>query len=124
MKKRLETLLHSAIATLKTQGGLSADLEATVLVERARDARHGDFATNLAMSLAKAAKANPRQLAEKIINALPAEVALLKTEIAGPGFINFFIDPKAQFGIVHTILEEGKEFGLSDVGAGRKVQVE
>jgi len=124
MKKRLETLLHSAIATLKTQDELPAELEAAILVERARDVRHGDFASNLAMTLAKAAKANPRQLAEKIINALPADALLLKAEIAGPGFINFFIDPKAQFGIVRTILEEGKEFGLSEAGAGKKVQVE
>jgi len=124
MKKRLETLLHSAVATLKAQAELPAELEASVLVERARDLKHGDFATNLAMTLAKAAKANPRQLAEKILQSLPADPAVLKTEIAGPGFINFFIDPKAQFGIVRTILEEGREFGLSEAGAGRKVQVE
>ncbi len=124
MKKRLETLLDSALSTLKAGGELAADLDANVLVERARDSRHGDFATNLAMTLGKAAGRNPRQLAEKIINALPAEPALVKTEIAGPGFINFFIDPKAQFRIVHDITDAGREFGLSEAGAGKSVQVE
>ncbi len=124
MKTRLEYLLKSAIDTLKAQGELAADLEAVVMVERARDTRHGDFATNLAMTLAKAARANPRQLAEKIIGAMPNEPALVKTEIAGPGFINFFIDPHAQFRIVQQILDEGREFGISEAGAGQSVLVE
>ena len=124
MKKRLEHLLQSAIDTLKSQGEWVADVDATVMLERARDPRHGDYATNLAMTVAKAAKCNPRQLAEKIINALPAHPILLKTEIAGPGFINFFIDPKAQFSIVHQILDEGREYGLSDAGSGKRILVE
>ncbi len=124
MKKRLETLLQSAVDTLKAQGGLAAELSPTIVVERTRDARHGDFANNVAMVLAKSAGTNPRQLAEKIIAALPADPSIVKTEIAGPGFINFFIDPKAQFRIVPDILETGREFGLSNIGAGQSVQVE
>lgn len=124
MKKRLEHLLQSAIDTLKAQGELAADLSAELMVERARDTRHGDYATNLAMTLAKAAKSNPRQLAEKLISALPEDSAVVKTEIAGPGFINFFIDPKAQYRIIHQILDEGREFGLSEFGAGQTVLVE
>ena len=107
MKTRLEYLLKSAMDTLKAQGDLAADLEAVVMVERTRDTSHGDFATNLAMTLAKAAKINPRLLAEKIIGAMPNEPSVVKTEIAGPGFINFFIDPRAQFRIVQQILDEG-----------------
>jgi arginyl-tRNA synthetase len=124
MKKRLETLLQAAIDNLKAQGELPEGAEPPVLVERARDLRHGDFATNLAMTLAKSAQAKPRQLAEKIIAALPSEPALAKTEIAGPGFINFFINPKAQFCIVRQILEDGREFGLSETGRGNRVLVE
>jgi arginyl-tRNA synthetase len=124
MKKRLENLLHSAVATLQANGELPADLEPVILVERARDSQHGDFATNLAMTLAKAARRNPRQLAEKIIGALLPDPAVVKVEPAGPGFINFFIDPQAQFGIVRDIHEAGHEFGKSTAGAGRKVQVE
>ncbi len=124
MKKRLEDLLQTAVDSLKAEGELLADAVAEVMVERARDSRHGDYATNLAMTLAKAVKTNPRSLAEKLIQALPSDPVVLKTEIAGPGFINFFIDPAAQFGIVRQILEEGREFGLSEVGSGRRVLVE
>jgi arginyl-tRNA synthetase len=124
MKKRLETLLHSAVSTLKANGGLPAEADFPIIVERVRDAQHGDFATNLAMALAKAARSNPRQLAEKIVGALPPDPSVVKVEIAGPGFINFFIDPKAQFQVIRTIHEAGHEFGKSTAGAGRKVQVE
>ena len=124
MKTRLEYLLKSAMDTLKVQGDLATELEATVMVERTRDTSHGDFATNLAMTLAKSAKINPRLLAEKIIGAMPNEPSVVKTEIAGPGFIDFFIDPRAQFRIVQQILDEGREFGLSEVGAGQSVLVE
>src|SRR5690606_1403416 len=73
---------------------------------------------------AKAAKCNPRQLAEKIVSALPRDSVITKLEIAGPGFINFFIDPKARHRIIADIHDAGHEFGKSAVGAGRKVQVE
>lgn len=124
MKKRLENLLHGAVSALIANGELPPDIDPTIMVERARDAQHGDFASNLAMTLAKAAKCNPRQLAEKIVAALPHDGIVAKLEVAGPGFINFFIDPKAQHRIVADIHEAGHEFGKTAVGAGRKVQVE
>ena len=124
MKQKLESLLLQAVETLKTDGILGRELNPQINLERARDQQHGDFATNLAMMLAKPAKMNPRQLAEKIIAALAADEAVSKVEIAGPGFINFFIDPKAQYQIINTIHQQGHKFGLSQVGAGKKVQVE
>jgi arginyl-tRNA synthetase len=124
MKKRLEELLQDAVAILKSNGDLPTELEPECLIERARDAQHGDFATNLAMTLAKPARSNPRALAEKIIAALPADPAVIRVKIAGPGFINFFIDPQAQFGIIRDIHEAAHEFGKSHSGAGQRVQVE
>ncbi len=124
MKHKLEYLLQQAVEALKTQGVLERELTVQVVLERARDAQHGDFATNLAMTLAKAAKSNPRQLAEKIVAAIPADNQVSKIEIAGPGFINFFIDPNSQFQIVQQIHDAGSEFGLSKIGAGKRVQVE
>ncbi|GFO71846.1 arginyl-tRNA synthetase [Bathymodiolus japonicus methanotrophic gill symbiont] len=124
MKQKLESLLVHAVETLKTDGTLERELNPKINIERARDLQHGDFATNLAMMLAKPAKMNPRQLADKIITALPLDKAITKVEIAGPGFINFFIDPKAQYQIITTIHEQGKKFGLSQIGVGKKVQVE
>ena len=124
MKHKLEYLLQHAVEALKTQGVLDPDLVVQINLERARDAQHGDFATNLAMLLAKAAKTNPRQLAEKIVAAIPADALVSKMEIAGPGFINFFINPDSQFQIVKQIHEAGPDFGLSNIGNGRRVQVE
>ena len=124
MKQTLETLLQQTVENLKSEGILTQDLTPTIVVERAKDSKHGDFATNLAMMLAKIAKTNPRQLAEKIIACFPDNSNISKIEIAGPGFINFFINADAQFQIIKQIHDAGKQFGLSDIGAGKKVQVE
>ena len=124
MKKQLETLISQAVATLKTQEILPADLNPTIHVERTKDVVHGDFATNIALMLAKPAKTNPRQLAEQIIAALPTNEAILKVEIAGAGFINFFMNPNAQYQVIADIHAAGNLFGKSQIGAGKKVQVE
>lgn len=124
MKQKIEALILQALETLKADGVLGQEINPVITIERTRDAQHGDFASNLALALAKPVKANPRQLAEKIIAALPQDEAILKVELAGPGFINFFIDPASQFQIIKKIHSEGRQFGLSNVGAGKKVQVE
>lgn len=124
MKKRLEALIQTAVATLKAENQLPSDLVITCQIDRTRDEKHGDFASNIAMVAGKAARTNPHQLAERLIAALPADNAVTKVEIAGPGFINFFIDPYSQFDVIQRIHEQGPRFGLSNIGAGKKVQVE
>ncbi|NOQ63306.1 MAG: arginine--tRNA ligase [Methyloprofundus sp.] len=124
MKQKLESLLLHTVNALKSDGIIEHDFNPKITIERARDQQHGDFASNLAMMLAKPAKMNPRQLAEKIVALLPSDVNVTKVEIAGPGFINFFIDPNAQYQVITQIHEQGEKFGLSQVGAGKKVQVE
>lgn len=124
MKQKIEALILEAVETLKTEGVLDLEITPNVSVDRTRDSQHGDFASNLALVLAKPAKLNPRQLAEKLIAALPSNEAVIKVELAGPGFINFFIDPGSQFQIIRRIHTEGREFGLSQAGAGKKIQVE
>ncbi|CAI8157454.1 arginine--tRNA ligase [Pseudidiomarina mangrovi] len=89
MKEALEHLLAEAIASLQSQQQLPADLPVRIQLDRPRDKSHGDFATNLALLLAKPAGMNPRALAEAIIAAIPSNSLLAKTEVAGPGFINF-----------------------------------
>ena len=113
-----------AVEILKAEGILGLEITPHITIERTRDPQHGDFASNLALVLAKPAKANPRQLAEKIIAALPQHEAVMNVELAGPGFINFFINPNSQYDIIRQIHNEGREFGLSKIGAGKKVQVE
>ncbi|MGR8981224.1 MAG: arginine--tRNA ligase [Gammaproteobacteria bacterium] len=124
MKEKIEELLRHAVATLQAEGVLTKDLSVAVNVYRSRDAQHGDFASNLALMMAKPAGSNPRLLAEKIIAALPHDQSVTKVELAGPGFINFFIDPNAQYQIIRKIHDDGPEFGRSRVGAGKKIQVE
>ena len=124
MKKKIEELILQAVEALKSEGVLEQEITPNITIDRTRDAQHGDFASNLALILAKPAKSNPRQLAEKLIAALPHDAAVTKVELAGPGFINFFIDQNFQYQIVRQIHDEGREFGLSNAGAGKKVQVE
>ena len=123
MKKKLETLIQKSVEALIIQEVIPS-ASYTFSIERTRDPQHGDFATNAAMLLAKSAKMNPRQLAEKLVAALPQDSAVVKVDIAGPGFINFYMDSSSQFDIVKRIHELGPEFGCSKVGAGKKVQVE
>ncbi len=124
MKKKIEELILQAVQTLKANSVLAQEITPNITIDRTRDPQHGDFASNLALMLAKPAGTNPRQLAEKLIAALPQDAAIIKVELAGPGFINFFIDPSAQYQIVKQIHDQGRKFGLSDVGASKKVQVE
>ena len=93
-------------------------------VERSRDAEHGDFATNVAMQVAKSARTNPRALAQKIVAALPANELIARTEIAGPGFINFFMTPAAWKAEMSRVLAEASGYGRGNAGAGRKAIVE
>ena len=124
MKQRLESLLLQALTALKVKGEIDGSIAPEINIERTRDAQHGDFASNLALILAKPAKSNPRHLAEKIVAALPQDNAISRVEIAGPGFINFFINPIAQYHIIKRIHDEGRKFGRSAIGQGKKVQVE
>ncbi|WOT04810.1 arginine--tRNA ligase [Shewanella youngdeokensis] len=95
MKSHTQSLLAESLNALKQQGVVPADFEARIQVDRTKDKSHGDFATNLAMMLTKAARKNPREIAQMIIDNLPTSSHVEKVEIAGPGFINFFIDDNA-----------------------------
>jgi arginyl-tRNA synthetase len=98
--------------------------EITIVLERPKSAEHGDFATNLAMMLARSLKQNPRAIAQALLDALPASPYVAKTEIAGAGFINFFLSPAAKHAVVSQVLQAGATYGQNAQGAGRKVQVE
>ena len=91
MKGHIRELLEKAINTLKSVNLIPQEAAPQINVEQTKDKLHGDFANNLALILAKSAKKNPRELAELIINHLPSSPLISKTEIAGPGFINFFV---------------------------------
>lgn len=124
MKDTIIVLLDQALDHLKQQGELPSDVAATIKVDPTKDKAHGDYATNLALMLAKPAGRKPRELAEALVAALPASPAVSKTEIAGPGFINFFAATDAVAQIVPGVLDAGDAFGRSLIGQGQKVQVE
>ena len=124
MKDRIAELLQKAVETLTAEGVIPAEAAPTVEVEPARDRNHGDFASNIALKAAKPAGMKPRDLADRIVAALPGDDAIRKVEIAGPGFINLFVSHASQFDILRTIREQGREFGRQDLGRGKSVQVE
>ena len=124
MKATLATLLEQVVTNLKKDGVLADDVSVKIVIEHTRDPSHGDFASNLAMMLAKPAGQKPRDLAEKIVAALPENNDIDKVEIAGPGFINFFMNTNTLTTIVPAILEAGEAFGHSTIGNGKRVQVE
>ncbi|MBB3141960.1 arginine--tRNA ligase [Halomonas organivorans] len=124
MKDTIISLLEGALAELKDQGMLPAELAPTIKVDPTKDKAHGDYATNLALMLAKPAGKKPRELAEALVAALPANDAVSKVDIAGPGFINFFAATDAAAQVIRQVLDAGDTFGRSLTGQGQKVQVE
>jgi arginyl-tRNA synthetase len=124
MKPQIAELLNAAVNVLKEQNILPADLEPRIQVDNTRDKAHGDLATNLAMMLAKPAGKNPRELAQLLVDAIPASSLVEKTVIAGPGFINFYLSEESTTSLIQAVLEQKEKYGHSNVGEGRKVQVE
>ncbi|MEO5810904.1 MAG: arginine--tRNA ligase [Rhodanobacter sp.] len=125
MKAQLHALIAQAIRTLQDHADLPTDLDPpTFVIERARSREHGDFACNVALLLAKPVHAKPRELAQKLVSALPANALVEKVEIAGPGFINFFLAADAAQAQVRRILDEGDAYGHNNNGAGKTVGVE
>jgi arginyl-tRNA synthetase len=117
IKSHLAELLRGALASVAP--GTDADIH----LERPRDPTHGDFATNLAMQLARALKENPRKIAERLVHELPRSPWLLKAEVAGAGFINFTVAPAAKTAVVGAVLARGDDYGRGANKPG-KMQVE
>jgi arginyl-tRNA synthetase len=124
LKTLIEALLKHALDALP-ESLVPRDARAVgIEVENTRDAQHGDFASNLAMRLSRATRQNPRTLAAALMAALPASDAIAKVEMAGAGFINFFLKDDAYHREIGKVLKDGASYGRSNLGAGRRVQVE
>ncbi|MDH3871867.1 MAG: arginine--tRNA ligase [Gammaproteobacteria bacterium] len=124
MKEHIAQILEDAVRQLQADGSLPDDITPAIMVERTRDREHGDFASNLALTLAKAARSKPRELADRIVATIETGGHIERVEIAGPGFINFFLGPAAWHAVIGEILEQGAAFGRSDIGKGQHIQVE
>lgn len=126
MKEAIAKLIETAIQELQADNTLPADLNFRIMVDNTKDKSHGDFATNIALALAKQAGKPPRALAESICENIaqsaPAEVE--KTEIAGPGFINFFVSSASQFSVLNAVFDQQDQFGRAPAKSKERVQVE
>lgn len=124
MKEHIEELLLQSLLHLKRSGILSDVPENAVQLERTRSPEHGEFATNLALAQSKEAKMAPKALAQAIVDNLPSSRHVEKAEIAGPGFINFFLNPGALTGVVREILRQREDYGQLIPDASQSVTVE
>jgi len=124
MPETIETLVREAIASAQAAGELAAFEVADVGLERPADTGHGDWTSTVAMRSAKLAHAAPRAIAQAIVDHLPQSTAVDHVEVAGPGFINFYLAAAANNEVFRTVIDEGADFGRTSAGAGEKVQVE
>src|SRR3990167_4643474 len=124
MKQKLKQLIEETLAQLNASGALTVPADMQVVMDHTKDKTHGDFACNVAMMLAKPAKKKPREIAELIVEHFPKKGLVEKIDIAGPGFINFYLTDAALHSIVKIIREQKEKFGRSDFAKGKKVHVE
>ena len=118
LRSHITDLMHAA------REAVAPGVLLPIVLERPKSSQHGDYATNLAMQLAKPMKRNPRDIAQALISAMPESPLLHKVEIAGAGFVNLYLKPAAKQAVVHAVLESGKAFGRLKTGLGKSVQVE
>jgi len=125
MKQKIKDLICKAALNANEKGELPSSEFPDIEIEVPRVGSHGDFSTNIAMVMASIQKMSPKRIAEAIIkNIDDSKKIISKTEIAGPGFINFFINNLAWHPVLRRVHEEDSRYGASDIGKGRKIQVE
>ncbi len=124
MKQQVQELVEDALRALRDEGEFALESMPSVVVERARDPRHGDFATPVALSLARVLRRKPRDIAERLAARLSETTRIGKVEVAGPGFVNFHLSADALRGVVREVAAAGEAYGRSRRGAGSRIQVE
>lgn len=124
MKDTIVKLLQSSLIDLKNKGIIPDDINVSFKVERTKDKKHGDFASNIALILAGKTEITARNLADLIVKQLENAAEIERLEIAGPGFINFFLKAEDKYTVIHNIFAQKDRFGSSNVGVGQKVLLE
>ena len=124
MKQELQQLLMEAISIVQEKMDITFSAIDDIKIERTRDRSHGDYACNIAMVLARQAKTNPKQLAAALLENIPESEIIEHIEIAGPGFINFFITKQSRLNVITRILQAAEAYGRSEFGAGKSILVE
>ncbi len=125
MKQEIKELIYKALKKTYQKGDLPSSEFPEVELEEPKARIHGDFSTNIAMIMASSQKMAPKKIAESIINRMDDSGSIiLKVEIAGPGFINFYLRQSAWYPVLRRVYEEGERYGFSNIGKGKKIQVE
>lgn len=124
MKTHIQQLIQQAVLSLQQSGTWQIDTLPAIQIERTRNKEHGDYACNIALLLAKPLQMKPREVAEALVPHLKSNDLISRVEIAGPGFINFFMQASARQAVVQQILAEGEAYGCSTIGADQKVHIE
>lgn len=119
IRSHLTGLLRQALASIAP-----SHAQAEILLDRPKIASHGDFATNLALQLAKQLRRNPRELAQQLVSEIPRSPYLAKAEVAGAGFVNLFVATAAKSAVVGQVHAQGAAYGRSTLGGGQRIQVE
>ncbi len=122
MKKSIKAIIKNALEQAKKEKLISS--EKSVIIERPKKEEFGDFSTNIAMLMAPDEGETPRKIAEKLCPIIERDEAVKKCEVAGPGFINIFIETNFWLGVMEEIIDKGQAFGDSNIGEGKKVQIE
>ncbi|HFC30343.1 MAG TPA: arginine--tRNA ligase, partial [Oceanospirillales bacterium] len=124
MIKHLQELVEKSIKGLQRDAVFPQDVDIAINFERTRSKEHGDFATNIALTLAKPVGKNPREIAQLIKDKLINSMHVEKVEIAGPGFLNFFLTNNCRRQIIKQVIKQGDSFGNNDFGQDKKITVE
>ena len=124
MKATVKALLESVLQQLIDSNHLPKEASVNIKVEYSKDKSHGDYATNVAMMLAKPCKRSPREIASLIIDSMPDHPLIEKIEIAGPGFINFYMKAKERAEMIAHVIQSGPKYGQLNLGKGCKVLLE
>ncbi len=124
MKQAIHDLIETALADLQESAQIPTDLKINIQVSATKDRSQGDFASNIAMTLAKQAAKPPRELANLIVKQLTDEESIDRVEVAGPGFINFFLASGTSHSVISNILQQAEGYGRSEYGKGEKIQIE
>lgn len=123
MKEKLQSLIKNSLNSLVDEGVL-VEVPKSIRIDHSKDKIQGDFASNIALVLSKQANCTPKYLAKQIIANLSDSPEIERTEIAGPGFINFFMSQETNTSVIEHIITEGKKYGSSDVGKGKRILLE
>jgi arginyl-tRNA synthetase len=124
VRTHLQELIAQAVLDLRREGSLPKDADPAIMIERTRSKEHGDLSCNIAMMLAKPAGRPPREIAEEIIDHLLASKHVRKVELAGPGFINFFLTEASLQSTITQVLTQQRDYGRSREGAGVPLTIE